>query len=555
MKINSFLKILHYLPAVLLLMGTLGAQTINQKLITGIPHYNGTVDAYSMKYDAASGGWIYSAYDTVSAKFRVITPKGTSGEFNYISNYNALFDSEGNSYVVGSNNITDTSYNYSILKNNEVIGVYDNVADGWVMKDDILYFAAGEQNKSCLIAYDTKTGNMKKGKLYDEVRLAKTEETYTEGEPMGYVGFTSSGLPYYIAVLNDEVFLVIGDEEQKHYSDITWYDLKFSQNDVPVYIAKSQGKFYYIRGNTFTVKGNEEYKSFDWVYGPIKFDNQGTPLYTGQDSLGENKYRSTLMLGNAAITTVDGYIYNYMFTPSGKIAYIVSKETADKDGESGWEYYLVVDGKKDKVYSSVNNPVFNNGGVMYTASDKNNKYFVVRNDKVISEKFDYISDTKILPSGGVSYVASKYGNYDKHIPDKYYVYINDEEFGPYNIINTADWKTSEQVMINGNNYAFMAGELTDPVNYTYRYTIVSNSGKSKEFDNVGDLKYVNGKLVYFAGNMKGKGTYLYDYGLYVNNKKLGETYSAYSDVNVNNEGTITFTASNNNEIYYVTAKP
>lgn len=532
------------------------SQTINQKLITGIPATFGNVDAYSLKYDAATGGWVYTAYDTTTTKYTILTPKGNSKPFNYAMTYNAVFDTDGNSYIIGSENITDTVYRYSVLKNNEVIAEYDFITDGWVMKDNVLYYAAQDAGKHYMISYDTKTGQTGKGKAYDDIRLAYTPEGYSEGEPVGYIGFTKAGSIYYIATLANETFLVIGDKEQKHYSDITWYDLKFSQKDEPCYIAKSKGKFYEQRGNTFVVKGTEEYKVFDWIYGPLDFDNSGNPLYVGQDSTGDYKYRSTLMRGGDAIHTVEGSIYNFSFNPQGKLYYITSAEKTGKDGSATWHSTLVVDGKSSKEYTSISNPVFGTGGVvLFVASDKSNKYFVVYNNKVISEKYDYISEAKFLPNGKIAYVAVIYGNYDKKIADKSYVFIDDEEFGPYNSVSTADWKSNSVILTDDKgNYAYMAGEITDMQNYTYLYKVYTNKAESKDFDNIIDLKYVNGKLVYFAGNMKDKGSYIYNYSLYVDNKKLGDTYSAYTDAIVK-DGVITFIASKGNEIYYVEARP
>lgn len=541
-----------------ILNGIVYNQTINQKLITGIPLANGPVDAYSLKYNPQTGGWVYASYDTTATKYTIITPKGTSKQFNYAMTYNALFDADGNSYMYASENINDTVYKYSLLKNNEVISTYDMILDGWVIKDNVIYYAAQEAGKYYLVSYDTKAGTTQKSKAYDEIRLAYIPEGgYSEGEPVGYVGFTSAGKIYYIASSNNETFLVIGDQEQKHYTDISWYDMKFNSQDEPCYIAKSKGKFYEERGNTFLVKGTTEYKAFDWVYGPIIFDNTGTPLYSGQDSAGEYKYRSTLMQGNDAIASVTGSIYNYMYTADGKLSYILSEETVSPKGEPVYTSTLVIDGKKGTTYSSINNPVFGKSGkVLFVASDKNNKYFVVNNNEVVSGKYDYISEAKYMPNGKVAYVGVKYGNYEKKIADKSYVFIDDEEYGPYNAINTADWKTNEIILTDGKgNYAYMAGEVTDMSAYTFRYMAISNKGESKKFDNMSDLKFINGKLMYFAGNMKGKDTYLYDYTLYVDNKKLGDTYTAYTDVNVTPQGLMTFIASKGNDMYFVEVKP
>jgi hypothetical protein len=246
-----------------------------------------------------------------------------------------------------------------------------------------------------------------------------------------------------------------------------------------------------------------------------------------------------------------------MYTPQGKLSYVLSGDNTGKGGEVVWKSTLVIDGKKSKEYTSISNPVFGSGTkVLFTASDKSNKYFVVQNDEVISEKFDYISEARFLPNGKTAYVGVIYGNYDKKIADKSYVIIDDEKYGPYNIVNTADWKTNAMVLTdNKGNFAYMAGELIDMTNYTYKYRVYTNKNESKQFDNVSDLRYVNGKLCYFAGNSTKKDSYIYDYTLYVDNKKLGDTYTAYTDVVVSESGVISFIASKGNDMYYVEAKP
>ena len=65
---------------------------------------------------------------------------------------------------------------------------------------------------------------------------------------------------------------------------------------------------------------------------------------------------------------------------------------------------------------------------------------------------------------------------------------------------------------------------------------------------------LNGKVYYFAGNSIKKDAYLYDYALYVNDKKVSDNYSAYTDVNVKN-GVLTFIASKGSDIYSVEVKP
>lgn len=536
---------------------TSNSQSVNQKLITTISAPGSYNDAYSISYDSKTGGWVFSSYDTLSRMYTIITPKGTSKAFNYANQYNSLFDAEGNSYMIASTNLTDTTFSYSLLKNNEVLVIYENIKDGWAIRDGKIYFGAKDAGKEFLAAYDTKTGNISKSRAYDEVRLSYVPERYAEGEPQGYIGFTASGLPYYIARDANETFLVIGDKEQKHYADISWYELAFDAQDVPCYIAKSSGTFYNERGNTFVVKGDKEYRSFDWIYGPLVFDNAGIPVYSGQDSVGEYKYRSTLMHGGDEIKTVMGYFNTYLYSPSGNLAYVISEEKTAANGDIVYENRLVYEGKQSDVYSSIFNVKFaSNGKPVFVAADSKNKSFVVAGGEVLTGRYDYISDFTWLSKEGFSYSATNYGNYEKKRPDKCYIFVGDESYGPYDMLNTIDWKTGATIASdNSGNYAFCEGINTDFTNYEYKYRVISSKGDSKEYDNISDVRLVNGKLVYFAGNRINKNVYIYNYKLYINNKPVGDQYSAYTNLNVSTAGIITFVASKGSEMYWVEVTP
>ncbi len=555
MKYRVFL--MFYAVICFSLAGTVLTQTINQKLITTLPQSNSYNNAYSLKYDQKTGGWVFGSYDTVTTMYKLITPKGTSVEFSYAMAYNSLFDDEGNSYTIGSRSINDTTYRYAIVKNSTIVEEFDNIAEGWSMRNSIIYFSATEAGKIFLGEYDLKTGVIKKGKVYDEIRLCYTPQEYADGEPVGFVGFTSVGEPYYVAVTGDEVFLVIGGREEKHYSDVSWYDVKFDKGGTPCYIAKTAGKFYNERGHTIIVQGNKEYKAFDFIYGPIEFDAEGTPVYIGQDSIGEYKYRSNLMFGDQNVRTVEGSIYNLTFSPSGKLAYIVSSELTGKDGQIIYQNKLIYDGTESKSYNNISSLQFGpNNEPVYVASDKNNKYFVMKNITVMTEKFDYIADHRILPGGVFGYVGTNYGNYEKRIPDKNFVFYGDEEFGPFDLISTSDWRTNALIISDKKGrFAFVAGKNTDYTNYYYKYKVYTNNWSSDSFDAVSDLRIINGKVCFFAGDQTSPGNYIYNYNLYVNNKKLGDSYSAYSDLTVDVNGVMRFTASKGNDLYYVEARP
>jgi WD40 repeat protein len=533
------------------------AQTINQKLVAVIPSTNGYNDAYSLKYDQKTGAWIYGSYDTTSKKYTLINSKGTSPEFSFAMQYNSLFDEYGNVYTVTNNNISDTVFKYYFVKNNEIAAEYDYISEGWAVKGGKIYYSAKTNGKVQLIAYDTKTGEYTKGKAYDEIRLASVPVTYGEGEPVGYVGFTKTGKPFYIAAEGDDVFLVIGADEQKHYSDVSWYEVKFDATDTPCYIAKEFGKFETTHGGVMMVQGLNEYKQFDYIYGPIVFDKSNKPVYVGQDSIGLYKYRSTLMNANTPVKTINGNIFSYLFSPSGKLAYVLAPDSTDKKGDVVYINRLVYDGKESRSYGSVTNIKFSPGGShTFIASNKKSKYFIVQDNEVISGKYDYISDYRYLAGGEFSYVGTKYGNYDKKETDKYYVFIGEERFGPYDLVSTAEWKT--YAMVQGDNigdYAFIAGNNTEKDGYNYKYSVYTNNWTSGKFDNISDLRIINNRIYYFAGNQLTKEEYIYTYRLYVDNKQLGDQYSAFTDINVSESGVMSFIASKGNNMYYVEVKP
>lgn len=530
------------------------AQTPNEKLIATIPPASYSTEAYSIKYSPTTGAWVYGSYDTTSRMYTLITSKGSSKPCSFVMQYNTLFDYDGNSYTIAGDYVNDTSSSYYILKNNEPSSAsYTFINDGWGEKNGVIYFSAQKDGRYYFCSYDMKSAQVTESRPYEEIRLVYVPQAYTEGEPMGYVGFTKDGRPYYVAVADNEAFMVIGGVEQKHYSDISYYDVKMDNNDVPVYVARDIGKMYEERGNTFIVHGTNEYRKFDWIYGPILMDNNNVPVYIGQDSIGEYMYRSTIMRGGTETKTYDGSVYSYMFAPNGKLGYIVASNTS---GDAGYSM-VVFDGKDGKKYNSVGFLKFTKSSQpVYTITDKNGKSQLIDNGSTVAGKYDYFPDFGYLEDGTLYYIGTNYGNYEQKKPDKNFVVIDGEKQGPYDFTYTSDYTTGTIIVSDKKgNYAYVAGKNTDFDNYYYKYNVITNNWRSDDFDVVTDTKLINGKVTYFAGNMKVKGEYNYDYRLYVNNKPVGGTFSSISEVKDNGSGTLSFLGSRGDNVYYVEVKP
>ena len=196
------------------------SQSISEKSLFKFDKITSIEDGNTIKIDDKSGTYLYQDYDSVSQKDILFSNKGNSTSYSYIDYYDALFDSDGNYYVIADNNLTDTTYTYFILKNGKEIATYTEMNMGWTMDHNKIYFTCKDNDKSYLAVYDPGTGNFSKGKEYEDVQLCYYPDNAGGDEPQATIGFTNEGEPYYVARQNNESFLVIGAKEQKHYADI-----------------------------------------------------------------------------------------------------------------------------------------------------------------------------------------------------------------------------------------------------------------------------------------------------------------------------------------------
>jgi hypothetical protein len=309
---------------------------------------------------------------------------------------------------------------------------------------------------------------------------------------------------------------------------------------------------YTQRGNTFVVHGTKEYKKFDWIYGPIIFA-EGKPVYVGQDSVSEYVTLSTIMSGGDVVKSCDCNMYEMKTTPDGKLAYILAQEEKNSSGELIWKNHLVIAGKDYKKYNSISSLEFKGSSTpIFIVTDSRSKGYVVKGTEQVSEKYDYIMDKRFLADGRFAYIGSTYGDYERRIPDKNYVFIDDEQFGPYEIISTADYETGSVILSDkAGNYAYISGVNTDKQNYVYHYKVHTNKWTSAAFETIYEVRLAKGKVIYTAGNLVDRANYRYSYQLYVDNKPVGSTYSSIYDIKSGGEGKLTFIGSRGENIYLV----
>ncbi|RPI17139.1 MAG: hypothetical protein EHM58_10515 [Ignavibacteriae bacterium] len=548
------MKKLLTLLIVILSFQNLYSQKFTEKKIAEFPGLK-SLDIYSLKADPLTGACIYGDYDTTTTKYTVYTNKGKTEPFNYFMTWQTLFDKDGNSYYIAYNNLTDTTFTYFLMKNNEKLANFDYINEMWVERDGIIYFACKENNKHLIVSYNIKDGKLTRGKPYDEIIPCYVKPSVGgEGEPYGELAFTSDGKIYFIAAAGNEKFLVIGDVEQKHYSDIDLYTFTQDKYGAFAYVARDAGKFYNDSGNTFVVHGENEYKKYNYIYGPIIFNSDNMPVYTATPS-NESSYNQKLVIGNIEGKTYDGGVYDYKFTPSGKLAYIAS--TIKNIDKGTYESFVVVDGKEGKKYSNIYSLSFPSGDEpLYAAFKKNNECFIVNGNKTNEYSYEGVIELSPAASGKIICLGVNYGNYEKKIPDKYWVNIGDEELGPYNGLSMSDYTTGEYILTdNSGNYAFIAQKVKNINKYIYRYIVVTNKDTYDEHEYIESLYLYKGKPVYVATDNYNEKTGKSEYTVYYGDKPAGVVYDGIYEFKFDaNTGTATFTTSKINSFYVVEMK-
>ena len=116
------MKKLSLLLLLVLVSGYISAQTVNEKLVfDGLRPDPYTL--YDFSYDINTSSYVYSSYDTVTQKSRVIGNKGNSNEYSYLQTSDIVYDNSGNYFAVAINNRNDESYtsDYYFLKNGKEI--------------------------------------------------------------------------------------------------------------------------------------------------------------------------------------------------------------------------------------------------------------------------------------------------------------------------------------------------------------------------------------------------------------------------------------------------
>jgi hypothetical protein len=528
------------------------SQTVTEKLIVDMSSLQ-DVELYSLSVDSASGTYLYSYYDTTTKKSKVYSNKGNSDIFDNINYNNAIFDADGNYYAIAWNNITDTTFTYFILKNGNEIAKYNNINTSWKEKNGMIYFVCFEDTKAYMAVYSISNGHISKGKPYDDIFLCNYLNHLGDDEPEGEIGFTKDGDPFYIAKLNDEKFVVTGNEEQKHFTDIDAFYFTQDNNGNFLFPAKSKGEIS-DAGNALVVQGNKEYKTYDYIYGPILLDKSNNPIYISADSLSDGSYPQRVVVGDKEGKTYKGGVANLTLSPNGKLAYSATDYRTNGDSYS----MVVLDGKESKRYYSISTLKFtNNDELLFTAGKDEENSCIVRGNNEIDVDYPSIIDVNVLPDGKITYACGEYGNYEKKIKDVFYLYIGDDSFGPYDAILPVNYANNQYLLYDkSGNYVYLVQKITDIKNYTYSQVLYTNKGKSSEFDYIDNPVLYKGRTLFIGShNVPNSPTYASTSRIYYDNKPISPEYDGISNFQFDEaNGIASYTIIKNKAFYKVEIK-
>jgi hypothetical protein len=518
MKKVLYLLLLFFIPVIL------KSQVVTEKTIFKNEQIT-NIDPYSFKFDDKTGTILYMQYDsTKTPSNSIISNKGNSALYEYIDYYSAVFDSDGNYYTVAYNKATDSTYTYFLLKNGKQELQFDFINSEIAEKNGAVYFMCTDKGKSFITSYDIGTGQSTKGNPYDEIILCQYDKIPYTSEPVGRIGFAKNGKPFYIAKLNNQAFVVIGNEEQKHFADIEAYNFITDKNGNFAYTAKDTGSFM-NPGGSFVVYGNKQFKPFYYVYNLV-LDTKGNICYIGTD-YAEDLSPQKIMLGDKVLSkTYSGGLYNLGFTADNKMYFIASEKKKNSDE---YESFVVFDGKEGKKFQSIFTVmVLPNNELLYTAQKSDEKSYVINGDDEIYIKQKSIMSAEVLQNGDLAYVGVNYGDYEKKIKDKYYANINGKEFGPYDGMQSVNYETQNYFLSDKNgNYAYIINNIRNESDYFT--TVFWKNGKSEEFDFVQDVSMYKGKVLYTGSKLYDRENYLSKYRIYHGNKAISPEYDGINN--------------------------
>ncbi len=586
------------------------------------------IDPYGVQYDK-NGNWAFLQTDNSDPNIyrsRIISNKFTSDWYENLSDV-GKYDGNGNLFSFANKMKTDGSYeieSFTMISNGvagsqfEYVDPYNSFVNSsgeyeFIYKRNGNFYIGRQINgklsetgpydnikyvyKSVYNGIGSGDRGEGDGVREEKIMIEKPSgqgnnnlSSINDGGPNDQFFRDANGNVGYILQKNGSTAIQFGDNRMETiFADINEASFQYDNNKDMVYIGKDRTDYSYNGFQTLVTKNNK-YMVHGIINTPVIFMSDNSPVFSATDSLNETTYLSKLYKGDkevpvyrdasrtkkvngftsgiSDITISNGKIY---FTGTNTI--IGRKSKSFPDGEFTSKGSLVVDGVMGPELENLSMiKRSSTGKYLYSYMPDHNKsqysLFTGMNSPeiVIDKGYSYFTDYDFIPGTNNFYaVASKDGNYDKGLPGKSYVYINNKMVGEYEALSSGtNFDPNSYSVIrfapNG-DYAFGGAKSFGD---TWIYNVYTKNGMVKvdkssaaglgDFNSVDYLYFTpSNKLFYIGGvntsealNFAMKSYVVYD------GKVLDKYYDNIQDLNYNqSDNTINFKGVRDNAVYNV----
>jgi hypothetical protein len=554
----------------------------------------GNADVYDFSIDSRTGNYCYVVWNQDRTGCEVHSRNTVSQMFNFINSNQIRFFSNGH-YAAYGDNYQDTlkkAGSTLIVEGKNILTAdYMDWSSSFVNKNDEIFIITKEGEKYLLVKYSEANG-IEKSDPYDDLRVAYTFDPNAGEEGDGYIDedrFTvdKHGERFYIGVKDNKAFLIHGDDiNSTPYSDIDNSSITYDPNGDLCYIAKRNGGLYSSPKGFFVVRGNKEYKTYDYVYAPLYFDNSGSVYFVAADSVSEYEYNSYIVKNDKKLLPeniksgnelVTGY-QNISISPDGDVSYVAWSDIKQNDELIG-QYYtssskLVKNNKEYFLGYNVRPFVYGKRGeILYVAQQDRslmkNDLFLLDNNKtkkINTRSYDEIYGYGFTPEGKIYYLGMINDTSGTSYNNSVDLIVDNVKIGNYSfLIYQSIGDSANALVYSGDgDYAYVAEDKISDSSYC---SVVYVNGTKLPFPKVvaeGSTYYTNiynlfysknGRMFFTATTKTGENFYDNVLEVFVDNTSLGKKYSSIGKIIYNKElNEVSFFASRANAIYDVKVK-
>lgn len=569
------------------------AQNASEKKLAEID-IKQNADVNMFVYDPVSGRHVYVENVSQSGKMRILSGNSVSGEFSYIMPEYVRFFPDGKYAAFGetyeeSQNISSAS----LIIEGEV--VYKSDFIDWVSSyinsnGDVVFYS--KEGESYFLCNFSRNSGIKRSSPFKEIRPSYSIDfdKHREGdETIRNDNYTlnSEGRRIYVGEKNGKSYFLDGATEiESTFGGIDNLSLCYATDGELCYIANESGTLTSMSKGFFVVKGGKRFRTFDYVYSPLRFDERGSVYYLAADSAGDYMYRYYLVKDNDPVPgeqPASGYYVSWVedvkVGKDGSLSYVkwVSEDVPYSEGENkpaSIASYFVQDGSETLLgYNIGEIQKSSDGRMIYSASMKealNKSYLYAltngKREKITARSYDLIMGYGFSPQGKIYYTGSDYKTSGEYEVGEAEVCVEGEEINKVSFL-IYQMKNDSLVSIafsDKGEYAYVAEEKLGEGQYS---NVIYMNGKklpfpecrtpgAKFFFNVFNLFFSKNERMFHTAITRSGEDYLNNLTeVFVDNKTTGLYYNSIGVVKYDyNTNEASFLAARGNAVYDVKVK-